>query len=202
MKKVLLLCLCLVLFPSLLMALTSDEKRRVEEEKRESLQPSEIQMVREKEPVLPQISPIDLVYFTELMPRRVTFCYDACRALVILMGVEEQYLDLDSQVTFLKDKNLLPKKYETEFNPMEPLRKGLFAYMFCKALKIKGGVTLRFFGMSQRYCLKELAFEGVMPSGNIKDTVSGEELVSAIIQATDYLARKNGSTPLKLKEQE
>jgi len=190
MKRVLLLCLYLVLFPSLLMALTSEEKRRVEEEKRESLQPSEIQIVREKEPVLPHISPIDLVYFTELMPKQVAFGYDACKALVILMGVEDQYLDLDAQVAFLKEKKLLSEKYEAELNPMQPLRKGLAAYMFCKALNIKGGITLRLFGMSERYAIKELTFEGIMPSGNVNDIVSGAELVSALTQSIDYMTKK------------
>lgn len=190
MKKVLLLCLCLILLPSLLMSETQGEKRRVEEEKRESLQPSEIQIVRKKENIRPQISLLDIDYFTELLPKQVTFGYDACKALVILMGVEDEYLDLDTQITFLKERKLLPKRYQTKFNPMQPLRKGLAAYMFCKALNIKGGITLRLFGMSQRYAIKELTFEGIMPSGNVNDIVSGAELVSALIQSVDYMAKR------------
>lgn len=198
------LCLYLVLFPSLAISQTLEEKRRIEEKKRESLKPSEVQIGKEKEAAPLIISPLDLAYFTELMPKKVTFRYDACKMLVILMGVEDEYLDLDSQTAFLKEKNLLPKKYETEFNPMQPLRKGLVAYMFCQALKIKGGISLRVFGVSERYALKEIAFEGIMPSGNVKDIVSGEELVAAFIQATHYSAKKQGLTPslLELKKPE
>lgn len=30
------------------------------------------------------------------------------------MGVESQFIDLDSQITYLKQKNLLPKRFEKE----------------------------------------------------------------------------------------
>lgn len=197
MKRTLILCLYLVLLPSPLMSENLEEKRRIEEIKRESLKPSEVRVGEEKEAPSPA-SLVELAYFTELTQKRITFRYDACRLLVLLMGVEEQYLDLDSQVAFIKEKNLLPKKYALEFSPMEPLRKGLAAYMFCKLLNIKGGITLRYFGISERYALKELAFEGIMPSGNVKDIVSGEELISAFIQTGNYMAKKQGVAPSAL----
>lgn len=196
--------ICLSLFPSPLIAQTAEEDRRVEERKREDLQPSEISIpIEKKEAPRPKapIAPIDLVYFAELMPRRITFGYDACKALVVLMGVEDEYIDLDAQVAFLREKNLLPKKFESEFDPMEPLRKGLVAYMFCKALEIKGGLTLSIFGMSQRYAIKELVFQGIMSSGNVNDIVSGEELVLIITQAADYMAkRQQAQEAPKVKE--
>ena len=171
------------------MAKTEDD-RRVEEEKRESLRPTEAGALEEKKEAPQPIAPIDLVYFAELMPKRITFRYDACKALVILFGVEDQYIDLDSQVTFLREKGLLPKKFEREFNPMEPLRKGLVAYIFCNALEIKGGICLSLFGMSERYALNELVYEGIMASGNVKDIVSGDELVSALMQSVNYMLKK------------
>lgn len=188
MKKIFVLLLCLCLFPAFLMAKTEDD-RRVEEEKRESLRPTEAGIEEGKAAPRP-IAPIDLVYFAELMPKRVTFRYDACKALVILFGVEDQYIDLDSQVAFLREKSLLPKKFEREFNPMEPLRKGLAAHMFCNALEIKGGISLRLFGMSERYALNELVYEGIMASGNVNDIVSGDELVSALMQSVNYTLKK------------
>lgn len=189
MKRVLWLCLYLVLLPSLLIAQSLEEKRRIEEEKREDLRPSEVQIPEDKKKP-PMVSPIDLAYFIELMPKKVTFRYDACKVLVILMGVEEQYIDLDSQIAFIKEKNLLPQEYNLEFDFMQPLRKGLVSYMFCKALKIKGGLCLRLFGVNERYALKELVFEGIMFPGNVQDIVSGEELVSVLMLATSYMEKK------------
>lgn len=199
MKRTLILLLSLVLLPSLLLSENLEEKRRIEEIKRESLKPSEVHVGEKKEMPSPA-SLVEMAYFTELTQKRITFRYDACRLLVLLMGEAEQYLDLDSQVAFIKEKNLLPKKYALEFNPMEPLRKGLAAYMFCKLLKIKGGITLRYFGINERYALKELAFEGIMPSGNIKDIVSGEELFSAFIQASGQMKEKQGAAAIPLLE--
>ena len=189
MKKIFILSICLSLFSSLLIAQTTEEDRRIEEEKRESLQPTEAGIEKRKASPKP-IAPIDLIYFAELMPKKIAFRYDACKALVVLMGVEDQYIDLDSQVIFLKEKNLLPKKFETGFDPMEPLQKGLTAYMFCKALGIKGGICLSLFGMSERYALKELVYQGIMSSGNVSDIVSGEELVSIVMQSANYMAKK------------
>lgn len=189
MKRTLILCLYFALFPSLLLSQTQDEKRRVEQEKRESLEATEVQIPTKEETALGLTSPLDTAYFIELLPRRITFRYDVCKVFVILMGVGEQYIDLDSQVTFLKEKNLLPKYFESEFDVMQPLRKGLIAYMFCNALKIKGGGFLRLFGRNERYALKELVFEGLMSPGNVNDIVSGEELISVFMQASAYMAK-------------
>ena len=71
----------------------------------------------------------------------------------------------------------------------------LAAYMFYKALGIKGGLCLRLFGVNERYAVKELGFQGIMPSGNVNDIVSGEELVSAFTQATNYITKKKKGIP-------
>lgn len=203
MKKiVILLLISIALSPSFLMAQTSEEKRRVEEGKRESLQLTETHKPKEEGPPVQPIAPIDIVYFAELLPRRVAFRYDACKAFVVLMKVENQYIDLNSQIVFLKEKSFLPKKFRSEFDPMKPLRKGLAAYMFCKALNIKGGISLRLFGMNERYAVQEVAFEGIMPSGNVNDIVSGQELVSALMQAANYMVKKQEARGGKTKKRD
>ena len=202
MKKIIVLLVCFSLFPSLSVAETLEEKRRIEEKKRENLRPSEVQIKVTKAAPSPRtpLDPSDIVYFADLMSKRVAFCYDACKALVVLVGVENEYINLDSQVAFLKKRNLLPKKHQSEFDPMQPLRRGLVAYMFCEALDIKGGLILRIFGMSQRYALKELAFQGIMSSGNVNDIVSGEELVLVFTQAVQYMEQKQSTGMEKPKE--
>lgn len=171
------------------MAQSQGEDRRIEEQKRESLRPSESRIVEEKKAIPPTLDPIDLLYFAELMLKRIAYRYDASKALVILMGVENQHIALDSQIHFFKKTNILPKRFGSEFDPMEPLRKGLTAYMFSKALGIKGGLILRLFGMNERYALKELVYQGMMSSGNVKDIVSGEELISILTQAGNHRAK-------------
>ena len=65
----------------------------------------------------------------------------------------------------------------------------LCTYMFSKAFDIKRGVILSLFGMSERYALKELVYQGMMSPGNVKDIVSGEELISILTQTGDYRAK-------------
>ncbi|MFC1646161.1 hypothetical protein ACFL2Y_03180 [Candidatus Omnitrophota bacterium] len=190
MKKIVAaLTCCILLFPSLVVAQTTEEERRVEEQKRESLRSSEAQPSSRQQAASRPITPIDIVYLTELIPRKVAFGYDACKILVILMKVEDEYINLDAQVDFLNKENLLPEKIAAEFDPMKPLRKGVAAYMFCKALEIKGGVILRVFGINQRYAIKELVFQGIMSSGNVRDIISGDELASMLTQSLHYLAK-------------
>lgn len=190
MKKIFIILTFFMLLPSFLIAQTPEEKRRVEEKKREDLQSTEAGIPEKAKPQpRPPIEPIDVIYLAELSTRKIAFGYDACKAIVILMGVENEYIDLNSQVSFLKKRGLIPKKFESSFDPMKPLRKGLTAYMFCEALRIKGGIFLRLLGANQRYALKELVFQGIMPSGNVKDIVSGEELILILMQAADYMTK-------------
>jgi hypothetical protein len=102
----------IVIFPSILAAESSEEKRRIEEGKRVSLRPSEGRIFEERRAEPASIDPIDLHYFIEQINKRIAFRDDASKALVILMGVESQFIDLDSQITYLKQKNLLPKRFE------------------------------------------------------------------------------------------
>ncbi len=199
MKKILGILLIIAVFPSLLMAGITEENRRIEEKKRKSLRPTEGRVIKEKKRVTPSLDPVDLVYLAGLMSKKVAYRYDAYKALTILMRVEDQYFDLGSQVVFLKNKNILPKNLKAELDTTIPLRKGLTAYMFLKALDIKGGVLLRLFGINERYALKELVYQGMMSSGNVKDIVDGDELVSILFQANSYMEKKGEKNGDKTK---
>lgn len=174
------------------------DERRVEEEKRESLRHTEATPEAQEKKEIPadKQAPQDMLenaYLMDLMQRRVTYGYDAAKAVVLINKVENEYLDLNAQIAYLKEKKILPRKYHKEFDPMKPLRKGLFAYMLCKTLNIKGGIalhTLGKVGFAERYSLKELAFEGIMADSNRRDLVRGDELATAMMQAKGYLGKK------------
>lgn len=170
------------------------EKRRIEEQKRQDLKPTEAAMPVTKETIPSSIDRTDQNYLMEFMLKRVTFRYDLCKVIMLLLGVENEYITLDSQIAFLKENKLLPKKIAKDFKPMEPLRKGLAAYVFYKALDIKGGVIITVFGVSERYALKELSYQGIMPSGNTNAIVSGDELISTLTETANYLTKKQEQT--------
>jgi len=131
----------------------------------------------------------DSFYLAEMPLRKVTYRYDLCKALVLLRGVENRYIDLNSQVAYLKQEGLLPERLEDEFDPMLPLRKGLTAYILRNALNIKGGLFLHLFPSSERFALSELLYVGIMSAGNTNDLVSGDELSSIITRAANHIAK-------------
>lgn len=167
------------------------DERRVEEVKREDLKPTQgIVDEEEKKPQdskrPPPVDRLELAYLMDLMQRKFTYRYDAIKAVVLILGVENEYLDLDSQLNLLREKKILPKRFEKEFDVKQPLRKGLFAYMIAKTLDLKGGILMRLFGMSERYAIKSLAFEGILPDTNKQDLVAGDEFVIALQEASRY----------------
>ncbi len=167
-----------------------EDDRRIEEQKRNKLKSTEVHRpLKESKPskVAPPISEADFTYIAQLPARQVTYGYDLAKLLVILDGVESDYVDLSSQVKYMKEKKLLPQRLHKDFDPLKPLRRGLVAYTLRKVLDVKGGIFLRIFRNSERYALMELTYEGIMSSGNTQEIISGDELSSAITNAINRM---------------
>jgi len=192
MKKILFLTILLFVTPAYLISAAPgpQDDRRIEEQKRNALKPTKVHSQSKKKPVqAPPLSQDDIVYLSEMTLRNVTYGYDLCKTLVILKGVENEYIGLDAQVAYLLDQKFLPKGAKESFDPMKPLRRGLTAYTLRKVLDVKGGIFLRLFSESERYALKELAYEGIMSSGNVNEIISGDELAAAITRAINYTGK-------------
>jgi hypothetical protein len=181
MKKITFIFVCLLLMCGTVFAATAEENRGTEEEKRKSLAPTEVQQLPAAPARESGLSKEKQAFLEEVYNKKVSSLGDACRALGIMLGKEEQFVQ----------ENFFPPSMKAPFHLQEPLRKGVVAYMLCKALHIKGGLWLRLLGVNQRYALRELVYEGVMFSGNVQDFMSGRELISTLTQAADYLARSH-----------
>jgi hypothetical protein len=189
MHKTILLFLIFIILPGFSEAGTAEDQRRIEEEKRQYLRPTEVEIFPEQQPEPGDAQPIELTYFKELLSRKVALNSDVCKVITILLGMENDVPEFSSQVASLKQRNIIPSKITAELSPNQPLSKGLAAYMFCQALNIKGGLLLRLFGMNQRYALKELVFQRIMSPGRVKDTVSGKELIVIFTRAIEYMTK-------------
>ena len=191
MKKIILIAAAPLLLPPLAcLAQSLQGERRIEEEKRKDLRPTEVAAPAPSTTPPSSLDRIDQDYLMEFLLRRVTFRRDLCKVMVLLFGVENEYISLDSQIAFLKESKLLPKRVAEDFRPTEPLRKGLAAYVFYRALDIKGGLIITVLGVNERYALKELSYQGIMSSGNTNDIVSGDELISALTLAARHLSQQ------------
>ena len=71
--------------------------------------------------------------------------------------------------------------------PGDRLRKGQLAYIIVKACGIKGGLTMRLTGVSERYALRECIFLQLLERGSTGNYVSGMELLGSMGRAEKYL---------------
>jgi len=181
MKKMAFILFCFLLMRVSAFAASAEDTRGREEDKRKSLAPTEVQQYPATPAHEPESDKENYAFLSELYNKKVSSIADACRAISIVLGREEQ---------FVQD-NLLPPSIKKKFNYQEPLRKGQAAYMLCKALDMEGGLWLRLLGLNQRYALRELVYEGIMFPGNVQDFMSGKELISTLTQAADYLTRSH-----------
>jgi len=131
----------------------------------------------------------DTGYFRKLAIRKVTFLSDGCYSVCLLLGVADKYTDFESQKKFLEKQGILPERL-TNAKGDEALRKGIAAYMFCKALDIKGGAMMHVFAKREKYALRELVFKELVADGPEQKIVHGRELLSILMRASEYKSNK------------
>lgn len=62
---------------------------------------------------------------------------------------------------------------------------GWVAVAACQILKIKGGLTMRLFGDSPRYCSRELTFMGLLPALSENEALTGLEFTALVDNIED-----------------
>lgn len=111
---------------------------------------------------------------------------DAVRAFLDLgAGTDVGSMSFDKQAAELADAKIIRKSWAKR--PEERLTRGRTAYLVCRVCRIKGGITMRILGPSERYAFRECIFLGVWRGGNQRDYVTGGELMGVLKWAADYL---------------
>ncbi len=85
---------------------------------------------------------------------------------------------------FCKNKNLEKCLEEKKLN------RPILSYIFFKALKLKGGLTIRIFGVIPRYAYKELVYLGFFRGGVSGQYVTKIEILNVLTQAIEYKNNK------------
>ena len=106
---------------------------------------------------------------------------------VALALLEQSYADVgfEEARSKLLEADVIREKWKPD--PKEKITRGKVAYILVKILKIKGGLTMRLFGPSERYALKELKFMDLMDGGMTWRSVSGRELVAILARADEHM---------------
>lgn len=103
---------------------------------------------------------------------------DACRAVLSVVKNEHSDADFASISGDLNRSGMARADWGLLEGSL--LTKGTLAYMVCQALEIKGGLTMRLFGINRRYALRECMQRRLMTSGTVDEYVTGRELIDVI----------------------
>lgn len=120
---------------------------------------------------------------------------DACRAVLSVVKDEHTDADFGAVSGDLAGRGIVASDWN--LNEASLLTKGTLAYMACKALDIKGGLTTRVFGMSRRYALREAQHVGLITGGSMDEYVTGRELIDVITNVTVH--KEQGNTDSQYK---
>jgi len=119
----------------------------------------------------------------------------AFHGLLLYFDNTDECADYAARVQLLKSRRMLPEGFNQP--PDAAVQRGTLAYALCRALQIKGGVTMRVLGNSDRYATRELQFMGLFPPGSQQQTFSGTEYVGIIGKIEDYQRTDFGERPDK-----
>jgi len=109
---------------------------------------------------------------------------DAMRGMVMLLDGADAFDTFQDRVTYLQSVSVVPTNWNLDAS--KSLTRGQLAYMTYVASEMSGGVWLVVAGPSQRYCLREMQYRGVMGKGSLWSSVSGMEYVSTMGRAAVY----------------
>jgi hypothetical protein len=129
--------------------------------------------------------PKGTAYYRHLMTREIATFQDGCWIISTLIRGKEELRSFKEIRASLMNKGIIPSDWM--YTAQTPLTKGKIAYMLCKALGIKGGLTMRIFGVSERYALRECIWLGLISTGHKNKYVTGPELVAILGRASRYI---------------
>jgi hypothetical protein len=109
---------------------------------------------------------------------------EAFHGLLLYLDNEDKAASYEERVQTLKSRKLLLPGFNQPADVA--VTRGTLAVALCQALDIKGGVTMRLLGPSDRYSSRELQFMGLFPPGSPQQTFSGNEYVGIIGRIEDY----------------
>ena len=130
-------------------------------------------------------------YLDRIASQPVVCENDAMRGILLLLKGKDQAKSFDQRVRLLMAEKIVPAGWQ--FRGEKPITRGKLAYMTYQACRMSGGLILTLTGPSQRYCLRELQYRGLVSSGVTYSKVSGMEFVAILTRADSLL--ETGEVP-------
>jgi hypothetical protein len=126
----------------------------------------------------------DTSFLRKLLKKDQAGFGDGIRAAWILLKGADEEMDFSKRREELIRLGIVPADWT--YTEDTPLTKGMVSYLIVKVLDIKGGVTMRIFGCSERYALRECAYLGLIVDGPKSKYVTGGELLGVMARSEKY----------------
>ena len=128
-------------------------------------------------------------FWHTLPQRRVASNDEAFHALLLFVDGSDPASDYPARVEAMKARQMVP----ADFNgpAQRAVQRGTVAVAIARTLEIKGGLSMRLFGPSPRYVVRELQYMNLFPQSSPQQTFSGQELLGIIGRAEDYQRQFN-----------
>jgi hypothetical protein len=121
-------------------------------------------------------------YLDRLSSRPTVSQAEAVQGILMVLG-EKKDLSFAEAVGLLRSRRIADPAWT--FQPDRAVTRGQVAYMVYQGLALRGGLTLTVLGPSQRYCLRELQYRGLMSAGVPYNIVTGMEYVAVLTRADE-----------------
>ena len=130
----------------------------------------------------------DTKFYRELLKKKACTNDDGARIVLAYVEHGDSECPPGDRVLKLKVRQLLAESWEID--PAEGLSADLFAYMICRTLGVKGGLSARLFGLGPRTAYREAVNLRLMRANGQGRTLSGPELLSVMARVEEYRKKR------------
>lgn len=133
----------------------------------------------------------ELDYWEHLESQRVVTNHDALHGLLMLADGADPHETYEQRLADARERAWIAGDAAPGANESAAI--GMMAVAACDVLSVKGGLTMRLFGPSPRYCTRELIFMDILPQRTEHQSLSGLEFIDLVGRIEDRLAEESGS---------
>jgi len=137
-----------------------------------------------------------LEFWHTLANQPLTSNDEAFHGLLLYLDGEDPAKNYTERVEILKLRKMLPSGFKGVAD--DAVSRGDLAVAIVRTLDIKGGLTMRVFGPSPRYAVRELTYQAVYPPSSPNQTFSGAEFVGIIGRVEDYQRGNPADVPAEV----
>jgi len=131
---------------------------------------------------------LDFWQLLEQRPRVTN--HDAFHALLLLADGKDDRVSYRTRLAEARARGWIDDDAtEADLPANDAATVGLVSVAVCDVLDLEGGVTLRCFGPSRRYCTRELVAQGVLPQRTPEQELRGLEMIDLAGRIEDWRER-------------